>query len=36
MQGLIEKIQAGENNVFSEFMYSETRLHLSEVPLLRV
>ena len=35
-QGLIEKIQAGDNNVFSEFMYSETRRHLSEVPLLRL
>lgn len=35
-QGLLEKLQAGERNVFSEFMYSETRRHLSDVPLLRV
>ena len=35
-QGLLEKLQAGERNVFSEFMYSETRRHLSDVPLLRL
>jgi hypothetical protein len=35
-QGLLNKVQAGDSTVFSEFMYSETRRHLSEVPLLRL